>query len=60
MRAVSRMGSRWSLQFSAVRREDKVQRGQFEHTLHPGHRQAAEADLRGLQTHDSNGKNRVM
>lgn len=48
--AITRLGSSRVLPFSTVRREDQVQRGKLQHTLHPGHGQAAEADLRGLKT----------
>lgn len=37
------------LQFASVRRENQIKGGQLEHALHPGHRQTAEADLRGLR-----------
>lgn len=37
------------LQLAAVGGKHQVQGGQFEHTLHPGHRKAAEADLGRLE-----------
>lgn len=43
--AVSGLG----LQVPAVGREHQVQGGQLQHALHPGHGQAAEADLGGLE-----------
>lgn len=47
------------LPFATVRREDQVQRGKLQHTLHPGHGQAAEADLRGLK-HQTKGEGHLQ
>lgn len=52
MRSIGGVGSGRDLQFTTVGREDQIERGKFEHALHPGHGEAAEADLRGLETHE--------
>lgn len=43
------MGGAGKFQLTPIRGEDKVQGGQFQHTLHTRHGQTAEADLRWLK-----------